>query len=92
MSGIYIPNVDMPETGQFVPVYKIQGKFFVGINSQIYPLIPVPDHGDLIDREALLDTDPDVCRLIDWDANTCEYGYSASEILRAPTIIPSDNE
>jgi hypothetical protein len=51
------------------------------------PLIPVPPHGDLIDRDALpwekqglMLTDPD------------EWGLKAWDIEHAPTIIPAGEE
>ena len=50
------------------------------------PLVPVPKHGDLIDRDALpwenqglMLTDPE------------EWGLKAWDIEHAPTIIPADN-
>lgn len=51
------------------------------------PLLPVPPHGDLIDRDALpwenqgfMLTDPD------------EWGLKAWDIEHAPTIIPASEE
>ena len=51
------------------------------------PLVPVPPHGDLIDRNALpwekqglMLTDPD------------EWGLKAWDIEHAPTIIPAEEE
>ena len=46
------------------------------------PLVEIPPHGDLIDRDALLDSDGDL-----WDGM---WGWSGVQIANAPTIIPAD--
>ena len=51
------------------------------------PLVPVPDHGDLIDRDALLDT-----ATIHWSQTTNESCFPIDEIEYAPTIIPASKE
>ena len=51
------------------------------------PLVPVPSHGDLIDRDALVDTK-------DFIHKTMIFGgqivYSQEAIDNAPTIIPAE--
>ena len=50
------------------------------------PLVPVPPHGDLIDRQALL-------KLIENPDDDGRFGYlDALDITCAPTIIPADKE
>jgi hypothetical protein len=49
------------------------------------PLVPVPEHGDLIDRDALLDT-----ATIHWSQTTNESCFPIDEIEYAPTIIPEE--
>ena len=49
------------------------------------PLVPVPPHGDLIDRDALLDT-----ATIHWSQTTNESCFPIDEIEYAPTVIPKD--
>ena len=51
------------------------------------PLVPVPPHGDLIDRDALLDT-----ATIHWSQTTNESCFPIDEIEYAPTIIPASEE
>lgn len=51
------------------------------------PLIPVPEHGRLIDAEALVMQAPIVGKLMMFGG---EYVYTQSEIDRAPTIIPAE--
>jgi hypothetical protein len=41
--------------------------------------VPVPSHGDLIDRDALMDSDGDL-----WDGM---WGWSGVQIANAPTVI-----
>ena len=54
MSGIYIKGMKMPKEGTVFAVYKLQGKFYVSMRgTEPCPLIPVPDHGRLIDADAL---------------------------------------
>ena len=49
------------------------------------PLIPIPPHGNLIDRDALLDT-----ATIHWSQTTNESCFPIDEIEYAPTVIPAD--
>ena len=50
------------------------------------PLVPVPPHGDLIDRDALMRHKGDC-----YDAyGHLLYAVGTGNILRAPTIIPAE--
>lgn len=48
------------------------------------PLIPIPPHGDLIDRDALMGGNGD-----EWGGM---WGYSGAEIMNAPTVIPAEED
>lgn len=47
------------------------------------PLVPVPPHGDLIDRKALLEGEGR------YFISLCKEGIDVEEILRAKTVIPA---
>lgn len=53
------------------------------------PLIEIPPHGDLIDRDALMKSDRMVGKLMMFGG---EYVYTQSEIDCAPTVIPADED
>ena len=56
---------------------------------QFCPLVPVPDHGDLIDRDALdADLEKQDMTTGEWDA----IGFSISEIDNALTDISADRK
>ena len=103
MAGIYIPNMQMPischecplaDTLMTCPCMKMLYKDFRDsvllkfARHEDCPLIPVPDHGDLIDRDALImppkDVDPH---------STAEYVNNLinawGTVFDAPTIIPA---
>ena len=53
------------------------------------PLVPVPDHGRLIDADALdADLEKQDMTTGEWDT----IGFSISEIDNAPSVIPADKE
>lgn len=102
MSGVYIKGMEMPSgclaclgtydccacsfTGE--RFYKF-GENFDPVENRLpsCPLIPVPDHGRLIDADALdADLEKQDMKTGEWDA----IGFSISEIDNAPTIIPCD--
>lgn len=58
-------------------------------------VVSVPPHGDLIDRDKLLEDDPEIHE--DWiDSDgycwNSEWGYTREQIENAPIIIPADKE
>ena len=91
MSGLYIPNMNYPKVGEVICVFpngKVQ-KRIVEL-STLYEVvetseaIPVPDHGRLIDADAL-------------QAECVPEPTFVAEMLfrkvnNAPTIIPADKE
>lgn len=104
MSGIYIPYLEMPKDGAFVEVMiwsdghvTKTGDSYIAENGRRYykrcdleyfPAIPVPDHGRLIDADALRQ---------DWLENgENAYVYDTNSFLysidEAETIIPAEKE
>ena len=55
--SVYIPGMEMPTEGGTIVVYKISGKYFAARagKEEIFPLVPVPEHGRLIDADALIE-------------------------------------
>ena len=99
MSGVYIKGMEMQTNCYECPVNKYDGfgYFTCGItNSECdwlklpndCPLIPVPDHGRLIDADALM-------LRVDIHG-TNNFGMLDEDIREfinnAPTIIPADKE
>ena len=54
--GVYINGMEMPKEGTVIAVYKIDGKLYAtrGLSGRLFPLVPVPPHGRLIDADALM--------------------------------------
>lgn len=111
MSGIYIPGMEMPTTGLYLvsvdnscgkdetvmTVKRMLGNRDVCQIIGAYSLVPVPDHGRLIDADALDDILADQSE----DAynrthapRSWERALSAMRdyLEDAPTIIPADKE
>ena len=76
--------------GLFSPLgwCRVNGKeiFRLSEKADFCPLVPVPPHGDLIDRDALFKKCEFVCT--DDDEDIREVRYSIIE--SAPTIIPAE--
>lgn len=71
MSGIYIPGMGMPTEGGTIVVYKISGNYSAAIilrrepgKKNFFPLRPVPDHGRLIDADALIEDLERQCKAV----------------------------
>lgn len=104
MSGVYVKGFRLPEKNDLYyvkvecepgknPVATIWRKDVLGSMSfGVFECIPVPDHGDLIDRHNLkhkkITIDYD-----EWD-DTFDDGllFTTGLIDNAPTIIPADKE
>lgn len=89
MSGIYIPGMEMPKGEAPLKAFiysdgrvrvKLQGGGYLGLDA-----IPVPPHGRLIDRDALI-------RNHAIDKYDCSEVISVEDIRNAPTIIPDSKE
>ena len=96
MSGVYIKGIQKPsQCGEckicnWIPIGEydlmlkcplLERKVGFATRREDCPLIPVPDHGDLIDRDALLDA---------WDDNHTIPSEAAKVIEK--TIIAADRE
>jgi hypothetical protein len=88
--SVYISGVEMPKEHPLYITLRPDGSVYVwaSYNGESYgtQAIPVPEHGDLIDRDALpwenqgfMLTDPN------------EWGLKATDIENAPTIIPAED-
>ena len=87
--GVYIKCIEMPTTEQGVRTINIYADGVVTNYAEVTigKAVPVPPHGDLIDRNALLDT-----ATIHWSQTTNESCFPIDEIEDAPTIIPASKE
>lgn len=85
--GIYLKGMEMPKNGDYlnIKIYSDGGVFMQNTSYGGWEAIPVPDHGDLIERDAL--------------KNECKENAKRGiglwvdymDISLAPTIIPSDH-
>ena len=88
--SVYIKGMEMPfgcgecpfvegsvVSGELLLICKANGKLYGGKPGDC-PLVPVPDHGRLIDADALLATERET--------------FEDYHISEAPTIIPADEE
>ena len=96
MSGIYIPGMEMPTSCDFCIFDNgVNCMVYPPSEDMVYdiadgtpdwcPLVPVPEHGRLIDADALIGKLHDEC-LFDYDARSVVY----ADIQDAPTIIMAD--
>lgn len=76
--SILIKGMKMPTEGRLMTIYKIQGEFYVLQNGEICPIIELPDHGDLIDRDVLLS------KVQKW------YWEALETVKRMSTVIPAE--
>lgn len=91
--SVLIKGMKMPTEGKVMTIYKLKGEFFASFNgTELYPLVELSDHEDLIDREKdqrirLVNADALLEKA--WDADT-RIGYvqvvDVGDILDAPTI------
>lgn len=89
--GIYLPNMEMPNPGHIVLVeIDENGDVFAAYDGGRTKLtqhkaVPVPDHGDLIDRGELFPIYADLL-----DGGDVKAVVPKCVIDTAPTIIPAD--
>ena len=88
MSGVYIKglNIEPSDDG-----FDGKGLVIIGYDDKLYAvaheqIIPLPDHGDLIDRDALKEDMADKC--------DCETWVGIEESIKcadaAPVVIPAE--
>ena len=105
--SVYIKGMEMPKPGQIVLVEMNEnGDVFAAYDGgrtklSQYKAVPVPDHGDLIDRNALEErviTQKYACARASASGSITElhksWGLHDAELMieAAPTIIPADKE
>ena len=92
--GIYIPSMEMPTDKEQVLMILNKNGLVEVVNQDNILLeehyaFPVPDHGRLIDADALdADLERQDMRTGEWDA----IGFSIEEIENAPTVIPAEEK
>ena len=107
MAGIYIPGMEMPKSCGFCPLkmMAMEGdECAIGARFTEYqkrpsdcPLIHVPDHGDLIDRDAMIDSMKheiqEFISLSVYDDGLLNGYKAATRKIQenAPTIISADH-
>lgn len=88
MAGIYIPNMGMPQRDEVITIYPdgTAHRHHLGLRLHISEskAIPVPEHGDLIDRDEL--------RKQEWVIDGMVHYFEPISIEEAPAIIPADKE
>lgn len=96
--GVYIKGMQMPsfEHQSWDIRNGTDSKWYVvdtnaeTSDSEWHEIIPVPDHGDLIDRDMLKENEQW------WDNDYAEDGYdhivTIRDVENVPTIIPADRE
>lgn len=89
--GIYINDIEMPKSKPICIIIDPAGqvrRYDLNNNKytddELFEAIPLPPHGDLIERDALMDSNGDL-----WDGM---WGWSGVQIANAPTIITEDEE
>ena len=96
MSGIYIQDMETPDKKKTLTifpdgrVYEHHGDRLWGRGEECIPwkAIPVPDHGRLIDADALCKAMSDY----DWGQDSYWDEAAVDLVCDAPTIIPADKE
>ena len=81
--GVYLPNMEMPTKGYRLILVHADGT--AQTTDGEATTISIPPHGDLIDRDALLDT-----ATIHWSQTTNESCFPIDEIEYAPIVIPAE--
>ena len=91
MSGIYIKGMEMPteQYGKMVITLYPNGHVaeYIGDIGRVWEAVPVPPHGDLIERDAAYDkiAEQEGGNYVDMDA--VDMGLNET-----PTIMPADKE
>lgn len=88
MSGVYIPNIEIPKSCDDCPhpTCTLWQSVNGGERNEKCPIVPAPEHGRLIDADALLKG----CKRVTTEYATREYAFSQSAIENAPTILPPE--
>ena len=90
--SVYIKGMEMPSCGLTVTIYpdgRVVQFLGYGEKKQLGTAIPVPDHGRLVDADALYEE----CTPIGWDGKSrSDYvcAITGHQLKNAPTIIPAE--
>lgn len=89
--GIYIKGMEMPkEAGKYrIEFDQCGNPYLLSDNGDggIWHIIPVPKHGDLIDRKELIKDDHQ-----HYEYMSDEFYVTVRDIECAPTIIPAEED
>ena len=99
MPDILIRGMELPKNEPLRIVLNPNGQLFVdhGVTFTEYEAVELPEHGDLIDRDALIKT----CNEIideDWNAKAAPYSWSyayesfVDDIVAMPVIVSASKE
>lgn len=105
MSGIYIPGMEMPQRDEVITIFPdgTAHRHHLGLRLHISEskAVPVPEHGRLVDADALKNTVLEALNNAITDGNSTPLGRAlcafiakniVDEIEAAPTVIPADKE
>lgn len=90
MAGVYVPGLDMPKPGMVLDVRVYSNGLVTVWDKKVgwihHHAIPVPDHGDLIDRDAL---NIEMGRTVLPDSLGATLGFGAAKrrVDDAPVVI-----
>ena len=99
MADILIRGMELPKNEPLRIVLNPNGQLFVdhGVTFTEYEAVELPEHGDLIDRDALIKT----CNEIideDWNAKAAPYSWPyayesfVDDIVAIPVIVSASKE
>ena len=91
--GVYIKGMEMPRGFKDIRIYedgRIVSKSLHTYGEEIATAVPVPEHGDLVDRrEAIIDANE---RAYDFWLSDDEVNATIQFLKEQPTIIPANDE
>ena len=110
--SVYLPHLEKPKCCSYCPMFNSEYEFCQltetdvpnsGVTVDWCPLVPVPDHGRLIDADALEDyviaLRRDAIHAYEWTGKSGEWSTRIAERERfavmiedEPTIIPAEEE
>ena len=98
MSGIYIKGFQIKPGIQTIDVGLDADVDIIALaDGEIYDVIPVPDHGRLIDADALTAFCTEM-QSIEWNNKAAPYSWAYAyesfegDVDDAPTVIPAEKE
>lgn len=86
--GVYIKGLQMPKDREIILRIDEKGEVYAygSYPTEIHEAVELPDHGDLIDRDALMSHKGSA---YDIDGHEL-YAVGTGTILRMPVIIPAE--